>query len=223
VKIGDTMLRSWEPGPADLLVTFVVVTSAVMLLQLVFGAFEPGSALLLSILLCAGAGLLFVRRMPFLGEKRTAVAIVLVGLAVVLLRWSPFLYVEGGQDQGIYVAMSAHFARTHGVPIKDEVRARLPEGEKAEYDKLNNHYLEGRVEVPGRFEGEHQKGIYIADLKSEGDLHCGPESFRVRVPVLPVASGVDGPGRQGAGGGKPGLLAGGLLRAEHTHARVAGL
>ena len=158
------MTRTQDFRLVDAIVAFILVASAVMMLQLVLGVFEPIYSLFLSLLLCGALGLAFVRglRMP---ARLAAWAPVLV-LAVLALapRWDPFLYVEGGQDQGIYVAMSSHFARTHGIPVIDSVRERLSDNAKADYDRLNNRYYAERVEVPGRFEGEHQPGIYIADL-----------------------------------------------------------
>jgi Flp pilus assembly pilin Flp len=157
-------VRDIEFSLVDALVTFVVVTSGVTLFQLVRSRFDPASSLFISLLICGVAGLIFVRRVVLPVNKRHVIAATLMGLFVLMFRWSPFLYVEGGQDQGVYVSMSAHFARTQGLPVTDQVRERLSDTEKTEYDKLNNHHDGERVEVPGRSEGEHQPGIFIADL-----------------------------------------------------------
>jgi len=159
--------RKIEVTPVDALVIFIVVTSGVMMCQLVRSQFDPSSSVFISLLICGAAGLAFVRRIAFPADVRQIVAVTLMGLVVLLFRWSPFLYVEGGQDQGIYVAMSAHFARTQGLAITDRVRERLSNTEKAEYDKLNQRYDMERtysLHVPGRSEGVHEAGVYIADL-----------------------------------------------------------
>jgi hypothetical protein len=49
---------------------------------------------------------------------RTLALVFLLGACALAVRWNPFLYVEGGQDQGIYVAMSEHFSRTQGIPVR---------------------------------------------------------------------------------------------------------
>jgi hypothetical protein len=135
-----------------------------MLVQLVFGRFDAGNALFESLLICGGAAMIVVRRIVVPRDPRNIAAIVLMGLLVLLFRWNPFLYVEGGQDQGVYVSMSAHFARTQGLPVKDKVREKLSAIERTEYDKLNNRYDTENFYVPGRSEGEHQPGIFIGDL-----------------------------------------------------------
>jgi hypothetical protein len=153
-----------ECSLVDTLVTFVVVTSGVMLLQLVRSRFDSASTLFISLLACGVAGFLFAPRIVLPSHTQLVFAAVLMGLFALFLRWSPFLYVEGGQDQGVYVSMSAHFGRTQGLPITDLVRERLSDGERTEYDRLNNHHDGEGVEVQGRSEGEHQPGVFIADL-----------------------------------------------------------
>jgi 4-amino-4-deoxy-L-arabinose transferase-like glycosyltransferase len=153
-----------EATPVDLVVGFIVVTSGVMLWQLVRGTFDVATALFASLIFCGGIALATVRRVALPMSARQFAAAGLIALVALAFRWSPFLYVDGGQDQGVYVAMSSHFARTHGAAITDPVRSRLSESEKAEYDRLNQRHERTTAQVPGRFEGEHQPGVYIADL-----------------------------------------------------------
>jgi len=153
--------HSTELEIVDVLVAFIVVTSAIMLLQLVFHVYEPVSALFLSCLACGGIGLVFVRKVVFPRDPWNIAAIILMGVLILMPRWSPFLYVEGGQDQGIYISMSSHFARTGGVSIKDRVREPLTASQKTEYDKRNNS---SNVSMEGRSEGWHQPGVYIGEL-----------------------------------------------------------
>ena len=157
-------LRLVELELVDAIVGFVIVTSCVMLIQLVIARFEPASALFVSLLICGAAGMIFVRRIVVPSDPRNWVAVVLMGLLILVFRWYPFLYVEGGQDQGVYVSMSAQFARAHGLGITDSVREKLSETDKPDYDRLNNRYDPEKVDVRGRSEGEHQPGIFIGDL-----------------------------------------------------------
>ena len=156
--------RKIEVTTVDALVVFIIVTSGVMMFELVPSRFDPASSVFISLLICGAAGLAFVRRIAFPPDVRHIVAVTLMGLLVLSFRWSPFLYVEGGQDQGVYVAMSAHFARTQGLAITDRVRERLADAEKTDYDKLNNRQIAENIVVPGRSEGEHQPGVFIGDL-----------------------------------------------------------
>lgn len=157
-------LRRVELELVDTIVGFVIVTSGVMLVQLVMARFEPASALFISLLICGAVAAIFVRRIVVPTDPRIWVAVVLMGLLILVFRWYPFLYVEGGQDQGVYVSMSAHFARTHGLAITDSVREKLSEADKPDYDRLNNRYDPEKVDVRGRSEGEHQPGVFIRDL-----------------------------------------------------------
>jgi len=157
-------LRAIELDLVDVIVGYVIVTSGVMLVQLVTARFEPFIALLESLLICAAAALVFVRRIVVPGDPRVWVTVALMSAVTLMLRWDPFLYVEGGQDEGVYVSMSAYFARTHGLEITDRVREKLPEAEKPAYDRLNNRYDPANAQLRGRSEGEHLPGIFIGDL-----------------------------------------------------------
>ena len=64
--------------------------------------------------------------------------IFLVILALALfIRFSPNLYLTGGQDQGTYVSMSKQYEINHGLYIKDYFRESMPEKIKELYDKYN--------------------------------------------------------------------------------------
>ena len=64
--------------------------------------------------------------------------IFLVILALALfIRFSPNLYLTGGQDQGTYVSMSKQYEVNHGLFIKDYFRESMPEKIKVLYDKYN--------------------------------------------------------------------------------------
>src|SRR5204862_2182691 len=162
LRMGE--LRIAGLGVVDVVVGFVVLTSCVMVFQLVTGHFEPSTALFVSLLICGAAAMVFVRRIVVPGDPRIWVAIALMGLLILMFRWNPFLYVEGGQDQGVYVSMSAQFARMHGLQITDGVREKLSDSDKPEYDRLNNRYEPGNIGGRSRSDGEHQPGVFIDDL-----------------------------------------------------------
>ena len=116
----------------------------------------------------------------------------LVVLAVGLfLRLPPSLSVHGGQDQGVYLAISQHFIRTGRIYVDDPLLKQAFIGNDAEAQALRAlfiPYLNGRkgmapteaerflweVKGPGkprtlledRFEGTRLPGFYIADKES---------------------------------------------------------
>lgn len=64
--------------------------------------------------------------------------IFLVILALALfVRFSPNLYLTGGQDQGTYVSMSKQYETNNGLYIKDYFRESMPEKIKELYDQYN--------------------------------------------------------------------------------------
>ena len=58
--------------------------------------------------------------------KPIAPVLLLVLLAGLLFRTEPFLYMHGGQDQGVYVSMSAHLQREGSAFVDDPVPDALP-------------------------------------------------------------------------------------------------
>lgn len=139
----------------------VLVASAVMVALLSAARFVPAWAACLTAIGSLALALAFVRAVQWRIAPRLAAVIGIVGLGALMLRWDPFLHVEGGQDQGLYVAMSAHIARTQSLNVTDGVRASLAPELRGEYDKDNNNLSSI---VPGRFEGHHQPGVYISQL-----------------------------------------------------------
>src|SRR5690606_14352251 len=85
-------------------------------------------------------------------KPRRAIVMYAVLLAAFLLRWPPALHLQGGQDQGVYMAMAAHFVETGDLYITDHVRDRLDTPESiSRYDKNN-------------LTGVYEPGIYTDSL-----------------------------------------------------------
>ena len=59
--------------------------------------------------------------------KPIAPVLVLVLLTGLLFRTEPFLYLHGGQDQGVYVSMSAHLQRAGSSFVEDRLPDALPD------------------------------------------------------------------------------------------------
>lgn len=154
-------IRRIDVGIIEILVATIVITSMVMLAQLVLGVFTPLTALLIGTLFTGVLGLLFITRVNW-PALRTLQIVFVIALLALLPRLNPFLYVWGGQDEGIYVSMSSHFTRTGGLTIKDTVREQLPPAAKIAYDKPNQTHNVKTLQ--NLYEGEHEPGIFIKNL-----------------------------------------------------------
>lgn len=112
---------------------------------LLCGWFSAQLALILGI----GTALLLARPLWRHAESnspwtsRSAAALAAVLLLAFLLRWPPALHVQGGQDQGVYMSMAAHFVETGDLYIEDAVR-----------DQLRT------PEAIGRYDSNNRSGVY---------------------------------------------------------------
>lgn len=81
--------------------------------------------------------------------------VLVLGLAV-LFRYEPFVYLLGGQDEGVYTNMAAHLIRTGGLEPSDPVVSNItnPDILKAYLQSNYNakNYLPGIYNVPGGLE-----------------------------------------------------------------------
>ena len=147
----------------DFLVLCVVCVSYAAVALLALNAFDGRLAAIAGLLL-ATAGRYFL---PASFEPEHASAdrpvfpvILVVLLAALLFRAEPFLPMHGGQDQGVYVSMSAHLQREGSVFIDDPLPATLPD------ERLREIYDEVLPERRG-FGYHVQPGVYYSH--SQGD------------------------------------------------------
>lgn len=147
----------------DLLVLSVVCVSYAAVALLALNAFDARLAVIAGLLLAA-AGRYFL---PASFEPEHAASgkpvfpvILVVLLAALLFRAEPFRPMHGGQDQGVYVSMSAHLQREGSVFIDDPVPAALPDQPSREI------YASGMPEDPS-FAAAVQPGVYYSN--GEGD------------------------------------------------------
>ena len=147
----------------DFLVLAVVCTSYAAVALLALNAFDGRLAVIAGLLL-ATAGRYFLpanfepERAAF--GKPVFPVILLVLLAALLFRAEPFLPLHGGQDQGVYVSMSAHLQREGSVFIDDPVPAALPD------QRSRDIYAAGLPEDTS-WAASVQPGVYYSDR--EGD------------------------------------------------------
>jgi hypothetical protein len=142
-----------------LLVTVVPVASLAGVVLLLCNAFTPQRALLIGAVFAS----LTAHRLAIPGfERWPATGRALLGVVLVfavLVRLPPALYLQGGQDQGIYVAMAAHFAETGSLDIVDDLRARLHDPASLQRYDANN--AGGGLYQPGMYTDAATPGHYI--------------------------------------------------------------
>lgn len=134
----------------ELLTLFVFLTGLAGVGLLTLNKFDSLYTLIIGAFLTLLAFKTFKCQLQFKDQRFD---LYLLGILLIALFFTakPYLYVMGGQDQGLYVNMSATYERTGSTFIQDSLRASLAESEKSLYDA---HF--------------YYPGIYIHDLsKSE--------------------------------------------------------
>lgn len=142
----------------DFLVLSVVCISYAALGLLALNAFDARLAVIAGLLLAtAGRYFLPASFEPEQAGSHKSVfpVIALVILAALLFRAEPFRPLHGGQDQGVYVSMSAHLQREGSVFIDDPVPAALPD------QRSRDIYASGMPEDPS-FAASVQPGVYYS-------------------------------------------------------------
>ncbi len=154
----------------DSVMTVTISTSLVAVICFVFGVFKPhypmvaGVLIGVLLLLLAGYSAPRVR----LTHLLLTAAILIVALA---FRLMPFNYVMGGQDQGVYVNMSAHYQKQGAPFFTDDVRESI---DSRDIKKIYDDSLFKRLQVPrkidGMYEGGFAPGVYIKDWDASRDV-----------------------------------------------------
>lgn len=145
------MLRDVREGAwINYLAVSVLSISTVSLVLLVLDAFRPKQALLL--------GLGFSALIFYISKKRSSLVAAASGfgllplLALLFLaavfRVEPFPWINGGQDQGVYVSMSSYYQRGGGVFIEDTTLSKISDRDFMDVYKSN------------RREGAFHPGVY---------------------------------------------------------------
>ena len=92
--------------------------------------------------------------------KPIAPALFLVVLTGLLFRTEPFLYLHGGQDQGVYVSMSAHLQRTGSAFVVDPLPDALP-------DPRSRDIYRGSMPVEPAPGSSVQPGVYHSPTQGD--------------------------------------------------------
>ena len=92
--------------------------------------------------------------------KPIAPVLFLVLLTGLLFRTEPFLYLHGGQDQGVYVSMSAHLQRTGSAFIDDPLPDALP-------DERSRDIYRGSMPEEPQPGSSVQPGVYYSPTQGD--------------------------------------------------------
>ena len=150
----------------DLFILLIVFISYASISLLVLNNFSPFWAVLIGIGLTT-ATLTLLRLKIRLQISKIPIFLILVLLASLAFRAQPYLYVPGGEDQGVYVNMSVAYEQNGSTFVIDDVRKKAIESGLEEFYDSANQIGRGIVKK-GAYEGTHLPGIYIKDLsKSE--------------------------------------------------------
>ena len=160
------MTHSRSVNLFDLFIFLVACLSFVSILLLVLNRFNPYYAVAAGVAL-AGIAAKLLRLKIDLSFRGFPLALGIILLGSLVFRAQPYLFVPGGQDQGVYVNMSATYERNGSTFIIDEVRERAIESGLKEWYDSGNQIKWPNIEK-GKYEGEHLPGIFIKDsTKSE--------------------------------------------------------
>ncbi|MHC1716420.1 MAG: hypothetical protein AB9915_00790 [Candidatus Dojkabacteria bacterium] len=118
------------------LFVYICTVSLINVVLLTAGFFYPLLSLVLSLLLLLIIYTVFKVKIIF-KDNRFNWLFLLVIVISLFLRFSPNLYLTGGQDQGSYVSLSKQYEVNHNLYIKDELRESLSDDMKKMYDKGN--------------------------------------------------------------------------------------
>jgi hypothetical protein len=116
----------------DIVLIWIGIVSALIIITLCMGKFSPPTILIGSVIITIM--LLLSGKIRPIWEVRFTLGFLLLLFIALLFRYSNATYYMGGQDEGLYVNMSATLTNTGKIEFFDRLRASLPDDLKAEYD-----------------------------------------------------------------------------------------
>lgn len=156
------MAVKYDFNPIDSIMAASVGASLIAVICFAFGVFMPTYTLYAGILIgIVWIGLAGCRRIRFDLKHLLLAGVLAVAL---VFRLMPFNYVMGGQDQGVYVNMSAHYQKSGKPFISDTVRESITNEETREiYDDANLGRIADKRKIDGMHEGAFAPGVYVKD------------------------------------------------------------
>lgn len=129
----------------EILLLLVSSISAVALILLALELYDPYWSLFIGIIISLIILKLFHFKIVF-RDSRFSIVILLIIFIALFLRFKPYIYLSGGQDQGLYISMATQFEEQRGIYTIDTVRENLDDKQKQIYDE--GMLTEGSL-VPG--------------------------------------------------------------------------
>jgi hypothetical protein len=155
----------------EALLILIVTISIASLSMLVLNCFDSLHALIAGLVAFTLIILIFGARlepMPF----PILSGILLILMVASFFRVEPYLWLMGGQDQGLYVNMSAHYEREGSAFVKDRVRELFKDDLKSDYDQ--HQYFYKKIAATG----DELKGSYPRKF----DQKAGVNYFAMTLP-----------------------------------------
>lgn len=111
----------------DLLVISIISISIISISLLVADAFRPRQALFLGLTASTLVFFFLKSRVGRIGDVGSiGWLLLLIVFCSIIFRLDPYPWINGGQDQGVYVSMSAYYQHGGSVFIEDSTAKRLP-------------------------------------------------------------------------------------------------
>lgn len=120
----------------DLFFLWIGVVTLFNVGYLLLGVFVPIISLLTAVFFLLGLIIILKIKIERKDNRFHWIFLIILALAL-FLRFSPNLYITGGQDQGTYVSMSKQYEINNGLYIKGYFRESMPEKIKELYDRYN--------------------------------------------------------------------------------------
>jgi len=120
----------------DLFILAISVFNLLNVVLLALGLFYPLWSLIITIFILVIGVFVFKIKINIKDKRFGFLFLVIIVLAL-SLRFTPNLYLTGGQDQGTYVSLSKQYEINRSLYIKDELRDSLSEDLREIYDKGN--------------------------------------------------------------------------------------
>ncbi len=123
----------------ELILISLGIVSLTSLSLLVLGTFKPLYAIIGSIIILVSIFVLFNLRIDF-KDKRFSWIIIVILLFGLVLRLQPWIYLEGGQDEGVYISMSKQY-ETSGKFSFDDISQKFVHDSKDLEEKYTSEKL----------------------------------------------------------------------------------
>lgn len=143
----------------DIVILFISQLSIISVLALHYELFRPIPIIIISISLLIAEIIIFRFKTNNIKLDKSILIIVIILSVGLILRLSPYIYLSGGQDQGLYINMSKSFENEGDWFPNDEFRETLNNGLQQLYDENRTGIYPG-INIRTREESEYVMPFY---------------------------------------------------------------